>query len=877
LAEQPNAEQPNAEQPNAEQPNAEQPYKGFIPAGCSPAPAPAVTAVRYWASVRGDECAVCTHRGGSLSWRDLDTWSGRLGRQLADRVDPGEEPVIVIADHDQDAVVAALATRRAGRPFVFVDTTMPSARIAEIITLARPVASFVAPQYRELASSLGCELGVVISIERATSGPLLEPQIIAYDAPVAIAFTSGSTGAPKGVVVEGRALAEELVDNPVSADLGQIDRVGIVNPLSFFLGFFNLFDNLVHGSPTHLFDLRRRGVEAMTDWLAEERITVLNGTPHALRSMAACAIVRGLQLPDLRRVMVGGEPVQWHDVELLRGCTTADCELITLSGSSEAWTLTWFRVTADMPLGSGTLPAGRPFPGKELLLMDEHCRPVGEGTPGEIVIVGRHCSRGYWRNPEGTAARFRIRPDGLRVYHSGDLARVRPDGLLEYVGRRDHMVKIRGYLVEPAEVERHLASENEIRECVVVGVPSRVEGVNQLVAYVVPDPRRWISGAALRRRLRTELPGYMVPQVIIELSELPRNPNGKVDRLALPQPARVSGDVDTRAMTPFEGFIASICEKVLGVTDIGPHEDLVQLGADSLAVEELVTALDTDANRTITSADFLQNPTVAALAALPRHAPRSLRHGVMIKLAKGGDATPMFLIAGASGLGIQFRELAQLIAADRPVYGLQAYGLEWGLLPDISVAGISKRYIKAMRSVQPHGPYLVAGFSLGGVIAYDVVRRLRAAGQAVALLALLDVVDSTTLLSQLETQRIMPSAPSAADQAHGHPLRQAIRRQAWQRWPYPGFWRSLHKDRFLAYWRLGQTISARYHIVPMTLDDTRVINVVATEIDNPRIDWTRHITPPPTQATVAGDHLTMLRAPFVTELAAVLLPGMEGL
>ncbi|GAB3031697.1 hypothetical protein GCM10027052_05510 [Parafrigoribacterium mesophilum] len=862
----------------AEQPDAGQLYSEFIPAGYGPAPAPFAAAVRYWASVRGDECAVCTHGGVSLSWRDLDTWSGRLGRQLADRVAPGEEPVIVIAGHDQDAVVAAVATRRAGRPFVFVDTTTPSARIAEIIGLATPVATFVAPQYRELANSLECDLGVVISIERLPSGPLLDPQIIDYEALAAIGFTSGSTGVPKGVVIEGRALAEELVENPVSVDLGQSDRVGIVNPLSFFLGFFNLFDNLVHGCPTHLFDLRRRGVEAMTDWLATERITVLNGTPHALRSVAACAIDRGLHLPDLRRVVVGGEPVQWHDVELLRGCTTADCELIALSGSSEAWTLTWFPVTADMPLGSGAVPAGHLFPGKELQLLDHDGRPVAAGTPGEIVTVGSRCSRGYWRNPEGTAARFRTRADGLRVYHSGDLARIRPgDGLLEYVGRRDHMVKIRGYLVEPAEVERHLMSENEIRECVVVGVPTRVEGVNQLVAYVVPDPRRWISGAALRRRLRTDLPGYMVPPVIIELTELPRNPNGKIDRLALPAPARASDDADIRIMTPFEGFIASICERVLGVSDIGPHEDLIQLGADSLAVEELVSALDTDANRTITSADFLQNPTVAALAALPRHAPSNLQRGVMIELAKGGDAAPLFVIAGASGLGIQFRELAQLIAADRPVYGLQAPGLEWGLLPETSIARISKRYIKAMQSVQPHGPYLVAGFSLGGIIAYDVVRRLRSAGHSVALLALLDVVDSTALVSQVEMQRIMPSAPSAADQARASRLRQTLRRLAWQRWPYLGFWRAFRKDRFVAYWRLGETISARYRIFPMTQDDTRIIDVVATEVDSPRVDWARHITPPPTQATVAGDHLTMLRAPFVNELAAVLLPAMEDL
>jgi hypothetical protein len=149
------------------------------------------------------------------------------------------------------------------------------------------------------------------------------------------------------------------------------------------------------------------------------------------------------------------------------------------------------------------------------------------------------------------------------------------------------------------------------------------------------------------------------------------------------------------------------------------------------------------------------------------------------------------------------------------------------------------------------------------------------------LLALLDVVDSATPLSTSTIQRIMPSAPSDADQGHGHghgrQLREAIRRQGWQRWPYPQFWRTLREDRFFAYLRLGQTMSARYHIAPMTQDDTRVISVVATDIDTPRMDWTRYITPPPVQAAVAGDHLTMLRAPFVAELASVLRPVMEGL
>jgi acyl-coenzyme A synthetase/AMP-(fatty) acid ligase/thioesterase domain-containing protein len=854
------------------------PFGAFVPADQDSAPAPFAAAVRHWATVRGAEVALHVSDGGSLTWQELDDWSGRLSAQLAITVAPGAEPVLVIAGHDQDAVAAAVAISRAGRPYVFIDTTMPDARIAEIVSLAEPTASFVAPGYRRLVDSLDCPFGTILAIERTTSGPQLDPAIVDYDAPVMIGFTSGSTGAPKGVVTAGRSLAEELVDSPLSWDLGPDDRVGIVNPLSFFLGFYNLFDNFVHGSATYLFDLRRRGVEAMGDWLADERITVLNGTPHALRSVAASAIERQVQLPALRRAVVGGEPVQWHDVELLRGCTSASCELVNLSGSSEAWSLTWYPVTADLPLGVGALPAGRAFPGKELLLLDDDDQPVAVGQPGEIVTVGRRCSSGYWRNPEGTAARFRTRPDGLRVYHSGDLARIRPeDGLLEYVGRRDHMVKIRGYLVEPAEVERHLGSEHELRECIVVGGPSRVEGVKQLIAYVVPDPRRWVSGAALRRRLLTELPTYMVPQVIIELADLPRNPNGKVDRLALPEPTRGSEAADPSNMTPFEGFIANICERVLGVSDIGPNEDLIELGADSLAIEELVTALDTDANRTITSADFLQNPTVAALAALPRHAPSSLQDGVMIKFEDGGGATPLFVIAGASGLGIQFRELAQLINGDRPVYGLQAYGLEWGRRPDISIGRISQRYITAMRSVQPQGPYLVAGFSLGGIIAYDVVGRLRAAGETVALLALLDVVDSTAAESQLETQRIMPNAPTAEDDARGWSITRTLKRQAWQRWPYPGFWRTWRKDRFVAHWRLGRTLADRYRIVPMSLPDMRVINVQAAAIDSPRIDWNRHITPAPKQVTVAGDHLSMLRAPFVSELADALRSELAGL
>ena len=848
----------------------------------APRPSPIAAAVSRWAVERGGEHAITAYGAATLTWAELDSWSSTLAAQLADVAEQGEEPVLVMAGHDQDAVVALAAASKAGRPVAFIDTTTPVARITELVTLATPVATFVATAHRELAAAVeatGAGLGTLIPLARSGRREFAA-RALEHDAAVAIAFTSGSTGVPKGVVVGGESLAVELVSGPINTDVSARDRIGSINPLSFFLGFYNVVENLLRGWPSYLFDLRKEGVDAMVRWLDDSRITVLEATPHALRSVAARAAERGRVFQELRRVIIGGEAPQWRDAELLRECCGPDCELVNLSGASEAWAMTWYAVKVSTSTGVGAMPAGRPFPEKELLLVDERGEPVTPGVAGEIIALGRR-STGYWRNPEMTAKRFGVHTDGRLLYRTGDLARVRPqDGLIEYVGRQDHMVKIRGYLVEPAEVERHLMAKSEVRECVVVGSPGRVAGVSQLVAYVVPDPKRWVSGAALRRRLRDELPSYMVPQVVMELTVLPRNPNGKINRLQLPEPTRESTEPDRHDWSTLQLCVAGICERALGVDNIGLRESLLELGADSLAIEEIVAAVDAQVNRVVTSADFLADPTIGGLASLPGHAPTRLRDGVMLTLSSGGTASPVFLVAGAAGLGAELRELADLIGENRPVYALQARGVEWGLLPDFRIGTVSKRYLKAIRSVQPHGPYLLVGHSMGGLVAFDIAKRLRADHESVAFLALLDVADAEASATAADIARIQPSGAAAyggsrkgAQDAGSYG---AFRERILDRWPYYGrsFWRAWHEDRFSAYWKLGMAWSRRYPIMPTELGGTHVLSVAASDADMVRVDWRRYLSPEPEHVEVPGDHLTMLRPPFVRELADVVREGL---
>jgi len=371
---------------------------------------------------------------------------------------------------------------------------------------------------------------------------------------------------------------------------------------------------------------------------------------------------------------------------------------------------------------------GRPIPGACVEVVDRHLKPVVIGVPGEILIGGAGVAAGYVGQPETTAERFIVR-DEARYYRSGDLGRFRSDGSLELLGRLDEQVKIRGIRVEPAEIETVLMPHPGVSAAAVVAV----EG--NLVAHVCAAQS---SEDELRGFLATRLPAALVPGVWFFHRALPRTTSGKIDRHAL-----IAGEFPrSREATPArdetEREILHLFEELLHVQSVGIRDGFFQFGGHSLLAVELMARIEKQFGRKLPLAAIFQGDTVADLAARLRE-PALTHSSPLILLEPGGQGTPFFFVHPVGGTILQYRTLARRLGVQRPFYALQSPALDGNpLSPDISVEGLAQSYLGAVRTAAPKGPYLLGGWSFGGLVAFEMARALRHSGEEVALLTLLD-------------------------------------------------------------------------------------------------------------------------------------------
>ena len=374
-------------------------------------------------------------------------------------------------------------------------------------------------------------------------------------------------------------------------------------------------------------------------------------------------------------------------------------------------------------------------------------QPVPLGVAGELYIAGAGLARGYLRRPALTAERFVADPYGLepggRMYRTGDLARWRPDGNLEFLGRADQQVKIRGFRIEPGEIEAALTAHAGGRASSGDCARGRFSGARAAWwPYVVagclgtaPD-----SGSDLAPPPRaTGCPGYVVPSAFVVLESLPLTANGKLDRRALPVPVALQAE---RGSVPprdaLETQLVAIWEKVLGLQPISITDNFFDLGGHSLMAVRIFAEIERTLGKRLPLATLLQMPTVETLAPRVRQATRPEDYGPLVAIQLQGSRPPFFGIHGRDGNVLFYRKFSQLLGKDQPFYGLQAQGLDGKPIARISVETMAAYYLEGMRKVQPQGPYLLGGYSFGGLAAYEVARHLRAAGEEVALLALFD-------------------------------------------------------------------------------------------------------------------------------------------
>jgi thioesterase domain-containing protein len=408
--------------------------------------------------------------------------------------------------------------------------------------------------------------------------------------------------------------------------------------------------------------------------------------------------------------------------------------------------VTYRELTAADARGGTGSRIGVAIPDLQVYVLDRHQELVPEGVAGELCVGGAGLAWGYLGRPELTAERFVPHPfaanTGERLYRSGDLARW-ISGDLEYLGRIDHQVKVRGFRIELGEIESALGRHEAVREAVVLARGD--SGEARLVAYVVFAPGRSATAGELRGFVGESLPEYMVPSAFMILPALPLTPNGKVDRKALPAPAEDRSAAGERYIAPrneLELMLVGIWEDLLGIRPIGVLDDFFALGGHSMLAIRLVTRIRARLGCDLSPVDLFQAPTVERLAAfLRRQAPAE--RGVLVGIQPAGPQRPLFCVHPAGGDVLCFAALAHGLGPDQPFYALQSIDPELNRIEEMAAC-----YLDAVRKVQPEGPYLLAGWSLGGLIAFEMARALRAEGQEVDLLALFDVSAPLTRLDE---------------------------------------------------------------------------------------------------------------------------------
>ncbi len=475
--------------------------------------------------------------------------------------------------------------------------------------------------------------------------------------------------------------------------------------------------------------------KTLKERMAECGATVMQATPSTWRLLLDAGWSGN---PNLK-ILCGGEA---FPRELANRLVPRCGSLWNMYGPTE--TTIWSAIHQVKSEGSGSVPIGGPIANTQLYILDDEMIPAALGKEGHLYIGGDGLARGYQNRPDLTAEKFVPDPfrslPGARLYKTGDLARYFSDGTIEFLGRIDHQVKLHGFRIELGEIECVLAQHPSVRDVVVLAREDS-PGDHRLVAYLVPNPSEQPATRVLRTFLQQKLPDYMVPSVFVVVDALPLTPNGKVDRKALPLPTRKNSAIEWQYVAPrnpLEKQLAGIWEKTLGIRPIGVTDNIFDLGVNSMTAAHLFARIEKTLGRNLPPAPLFQAPTIEELARLLADRTTSASLTSLVSIQSRGHGIPLFCVHGGAGTILLFHGLARRLAPHRPVYGLQAQGLHGKHPPIATVEEMAAHYISEIVTVQPHGPYLLAGWCFGGIVAFEMAQQLRRAGEEVAMLAALN-------------------------------------------------------------------------------------------------------------------------------------------
>ena len=700
-----------------------------------------------------------------LTYRELNDRANQLAHYLQSLGVGSELLVGICIERSLDTVIAILGILKAGGAYVPLDPAYPQDRIAYsiadskievLLTNQQHLADL--PEHQARAVCLDRDWQKISSYSKENPSSDVKPSNLAY-----VIYTSGTTGKPKGVLIEHHNVCRLFAATQPWYNFNSTDVWTMFHSYAFDFSVWELWGALLYGGKLVVVPyLVSRSPDRFYQLLIEEKVTVLNQTPSAFLQLIQVDERSLSSQLNLRYVIFGGEALELQTLKpWFERHGDRLPQLVNMYGITETTVHVTYRPLTIADTNSSSV-IGCAIPDLEIHLLDKYLQPVPTGTVGEIYVGGSGLARGYLKRPELTQARFIESPfdSSQRLYKAGDLGRYTDNGDIEYLGRIDNQVKIRGFRIELGEIEAVLAQHPGVCQNVVI-VREDTPGNKRLVAYIVGQPKLNLSVENLRKALKQKLPDYMIPVSFVQLEAFPLTSNGKVDRRALPVPEEVVRDAEEiiAPRNELEQKLAKIWQDVLDRNTISVTANFFDLGGHSLLAVRLLTEIEQTFNTSLSLGTFLSAPTIADLAGVLSQEASSTS-SLLFEIRATGSKPPLFLV-NALGTGmLAYKLLAKHLDPEQPVYGIRAVGMDDDGVPHNRIEQMAQAYIEEIRTVQPEGPYFLAGLCTGGTVAYEMAQMLNFQGLEVAFVGLIDATARPRLSDSNNTPAKDHSSPT---------------------------------------------------------------------------------------------------------------------
>lgn len=843
----------------------------------------------------------------NVTYKELNRQANQIAHCLRKQGVEPNSPVSIFMERSALMTAGILGILKAGGAYLPMDSSYPQSRLEFMLDEAKVKVILTT---REKRSQLPATSAKVICLDsewetiatESIENPanLNQPSDLAY-----IIYTSGSTGKPKGTLIPHRAV-NRLVFNTNYVEIDSTDCIAHVSNVSFDAATFELWGALLHGACLIILDkdLVLSPKEFISELRARKISTMFLTT--ALFSLLSRENPNAFQ--TLKTLMFGGEACDPASVRRVMENNPPE-RLLNVYGPTETTTFATWHHIKNVPLDGQPIPIGQPISNTMVYLLDAYFNPVPVGVSGEIFIGGDGLAQGYLNRPELSeekfvslpASKLQIPPNSpfdnenqsIRLYRTGDIARYLPDGSIVFIGRKDHQIKLRGFRIELGEIEAALNSHPAIKDGVVAVKESTGEKI--LVAYYVPAEGCSLAQSELRDFMKQRLPDFMIPTIFFQVAGLSLNPNGKIDRQKLPSieemPVETPETIST-AKDELELKLTWIWKKVLGLKSVSVNDNFFNLGGHSLIAVRLFSEIEKTLGCQLPLATLFKAPTIEQLADLIREGGWQSTWGALVPMRPTGTKPPFFCVHAVGGNVIEYNEIVKHLDADQPFYGLQAIGLDGKSAPLTDIEEMATAYLKEVRQIQPNGPYYLGGRSFGGTVAYEMARQLVEQGEEIALLAIFDSYPKgwLNLCSDKEAQSFKKKFLKCRIKRH---LENWSKLNAIEKAKYFLEKANYKKRKYKSLlWQMTQKLGIGTRpSVDTTIRDIEEINYLAIRNYVPKLyqgtvtffsameeicpeenltGWRRLAQGGVNVVEVPGDHQTMIKEPFVSELAKAL-------